>query len=1029
MRAKKTTTVKKTTAALFISVLAIALFALTVPLFAQANGAANDNRVEQYRPQLSYSPLNNWNNDPNGLLYVGDEGGGTYHMYYQYATTGNRWDAMHWGHAVSSDLVHWTEKDVAISPLWGYVPGSEVPTGPIFSGSAVYVSAAEAADKTNPKSKAYNGAGFYAIFTQPKTAEERDAEAETEGTFDQRQSIAYSADGDFFDHSTFREILPTANNFTATNDAGESESIGLKYPGDFRDPKVFFNEQLGKWIMTVGGGEIVQFVSENLLDWEYIGTTGFWGECPDLFPLGAPEDGDQTWVLLLSPEDKMQSHEFNGTTRLTHEYPNEYYVLGTCDQNGLFRAYEGETLRQFSFGIDSYAVQTFNDAPSGKRYGVSWAANWKTVDDYALAGAGGLRDCWNGGMTMVYELDLETVNGERMLTKNPVSGYESLRGEQLYGAASVTLGGNNPLEGISASVAEADITLFVADGVASTVTLTLAQSDYEQTLITYDTASQTLTVDRSKSSLAAQNTARYRVPYTALLAPEDGKVRIRAYLDWGSVSVYGGKGEVSANVAIFPSLHSRGMSLVSTGDAVTADVSVYALEGIWNNDEAAQAFDGFYLSAKDKSLHVGETLSVLACSPSAGFDANKVVYTTQDDTVGLTKNDDGSLTVRANKVGRATVTADYGAAKRTFNVTVYSGKTQSDVLFESVYAGKWVRDGGYTGSAGGDGFVYSNEKFTDFSVQTTVTARSDNAAAFGIVFAAGNNYHTYYCANYDYAAGQVKIWMSGGDTVAAAPLKLRRGDSAVYRLTVIAGDMTVEVNGVTVLETYHGAYESGYLGLNVFGGEFAFDGITVSPIYGADGTAGAEAGDTAFTLRNQTLKSYLTAQDYTVADGFVTLTDAYISSLEGGKSYEFMLMLEDGGKKTFTVRTHAALQIFDSYRVINNGSALTLALLLGQARLSGVTLDGEAVEYAFENDSLLISEAALNALADGDHEIRIITDRGSATFVFGFEFVSPPPVDNTGAIISVISAALLLCVVSAFAVYWLVFRKQKKTVD
>ena len=383
---------KKHLSAILLALCIAAITAVAFPVSAYAAETQTAPHFEQYRPQLSYTQNEHWNNDPNGLLYVPDASGtgGTYHMYYQYAVTGNRWDSMHWGHATSTDLIHWQEHDVAITPLWAndaaYIADKTVPTGPIFSGSAVYVS-------EKNKGRGYkNEAGFYAIFTQPKTAEERDAEAATEGTNDQRQTIAFSPDGESFAHSEFIEILKTADNLTV-GDGDDEQSIGLNNPGDFRDPKVFWSDDLNKWMMVVGGGEIVQFASDNLLDWQYVGTTGFWGECPDLFPLENPDNltgayGEQTWVLVMSPEDKPQSHEYNGTSRETHEYPNEYYVLGTCDENGLFSAYEGETPRQFSFGFDSYAAQTFNNAPDGRRIGVSWAANWKTVDEYAESGSG-----------------------------------------------------------------------------------------------------------------------------------------------------------------------------------------------------------------------------------------------------------------------------------------------------------------------------------------------------------------------------------------------------------------------------------------------------------------------------------------------------------------------------------------------------------------------------------------------------------------------------------------------------------------
>ncbi len=1021
--------IQKRITVVLLALAVAACIAAALPAMAFAAEVVASPHIEQYRPQLAYTQNEHWNNDPNGLLYVPNANGesGTYHMYYQYAVTGNRWDAMHWGHATSKDLVHWQEHGVAITPLWAgdesYLKDKTVPTGPIFSGSAVYVS-------EEHKSRGYkNKAGFYAVFTQPKTAEERDAEADAEGTTDQRQTVAYSPDGETFEHSEFREVLKTANNLTV-GEGDDKQNIGLKYPGDFRDPKVFWHEGLGKWMMTVGGGEIVQFVSDNLLDWDYVGTTGFWGECPDLFPLETPAGlrgayGEQTWVLVMSPEDKAQSHEYNGTTRETHEYPNEYYVLGTCNENGLFSAYDGETLRKFSFGLDSYAVQTFNNVPNGRRIGVSWAASWKTADDYAEKGSGGLRDNWNGGMTMLYELALEEINGELALTRNPVSEYSALRqGEPLYNNESVTVSEENILSGVSASLAEIDAVLDVSDTTATEVKLRLAVSEYEHTDILYDIQNQILTVYRGNSSLAASDTARYSVPYSAPLAPHDGKVRIHAYLDWGNLFVSGGKGEASANVAIFPSLYSNGMSLTSNGE-ITASVTVYALNGIWNNEDAKSRFDSFYISASEETIYVGDTLTVLACSPNPAFSLSDVTCAADGDVVSAEKRTDGSIAITALKTGNAVVTVKYNDKEKQIKVAVLSGEVDSDLEITNVYAGKWTRDKGFVGSASGDGFIYSEDKYTYFSLSATVTARSNGATAFGFMFAAGDNYHTYYCANYDYAAREVKLWMSGGESIATYPLALRRGEPVNYKVTVYNGEINIAVNGQTVIVANHGLYEGGHLGLNVYNGEFAFNDIRIASIYGAGESVRENVGDAAFTVRNLTDKTYLTADDYTVEGGVLSLASSYISSLVGGNKYDFTICFENGKTSAFTLYTYSAVQIYDSYRTLCNGDALTLAVSLGMANIKNVMIDGKDVEYVFENSALTIGGGIISALREGDHTVRIFTDSGAVDFVFGYKIVPPEPVDKTGMAISVIAIAAVGCVAIAFTAYWIAARKRK----
>jgi sucrose-6-phosphate hydrolase SacC (GH32 family) len=97
-----------------------------------ANTAANtgprlpaiDGYEESYRPQIHFSPPANWMNDPNGMVYYEGE----YHLFYQYYPDSTVWGPMHWGHAISTDLVRWQHLPVALAPD---------SVGLIFSGSAV----------------------------------------------------------------------------------------------------------------------------------------------------------------------------------------------------------------------------------------------------------------------------------------------------------------------------------------------------------------------------------------------------------------------------------------------------------------------------------------------------------------------------------------------------------------------------------------------------------------------------------------------------------------------------------------------------------------------------------------------------------------------------------------------------------------------------------------------------------------------------------------------------------------------------
>ena len=182
---------------------------------------------EQYRPQIHFSPKEKWTNDPNGMVYYN----GTYHLFFQYYPDSTVWRPMHWGHATSTDLIHWQQQPIALYPD---------SLGFIFSGSAVV-------DKNNTTGFGENGkVPLVAIFTHhdPKRAKA--------GKNDfQNQSLAYSLD----EGKTWINIRVI---------------LFWRNPGitDFRDPKVLWYEPEKKWVMTLATKDHITFYSSlNLKEW------------------------------------------------------------------------------------------------------------------------------------------------------------------------------------------------------------------------------------------------------------------------------------------------------------------------------------------------------------------------------------------------------------------------------------------------------------------------------------------------------------------------------------------------------------------------------------------------------------------------------------------------------------------------------------------------------------------------------------------------------------------------------------------
>ncbi len=218
-------------------------------VFSFADTLPDDTYAEPYRPQVRFSAARGWTNDPNGLIYAG----GRYHMFFQHNPAGTEWGNMHWGHAVSADLVHWDYDGDVLFP-------DEL--GTVYSGSAIL-------DERNVSGLGKNGIPpillYYTAAGKPFT-----------------QCLAYSADnGETFEKYTGNPII---GHIAAEN----------------RDPKVIWCDELGKYVMALylDGNEYLLLVSDNLINWDEHQRIILPNdaECPDFYPL--PLDGrERKWVF------------------------------------------------------------------------------------------------------------------------------------------------------------------------------------------------------------------------------------------------------------------------------------------------------------------------------------------------------------------------------------------------------------------------------------------------------------------------------------------------------------------------------------------------------------------------------------------------------------------------------------------------------------------------------------------------------------------------------------------------------------
>lgn len=917
------------------AILASTLFAGVV-LSANADAAGGD---ESYRNRIAYSAARGWNNDPNGLLYAD----GVYHMYYQYnydKTTGetaNGWGHMSWGHATSGDLVHWTEQPVALPE--GTAGDDGKTYGMMFSGSAVYDENNTSGLFETENGKVKEGQGIVAILTQPDDA-----------AGGQRQILAYSRDGgqSFAVHG---EIIG----------AGGDGGVG---DGEFRDPKVFWNEKLNKWLMVVGGGSVRMYSSENLKDWDYLGQTGYWGECPDLSRYEA--DGEEKYALIISPEDKAKSHAYNGTNRAETYYPAEYYAVGELDENGLFRS--TEKIRRLSEGIDSYAFQSFNGAPDGKVYGVSWAASWKTVGEYEK-----YRKTHNGGMTVVCELNLIKENGAYTLTRQPVENYEGLRKEVIKEYNGV-LNGNNALAGARANVTEVEAELDFTDSGATYAELNLRVSAAEKITVRYDVVGGELTLDRSKSSLLAENTALYAVPYSKSVPLDDGKLTLKILLDRAFVSVFANGGRASFFSAVFPSALSDGMQLVSDG-AVGVNAKVYAL----NEAYTAGNGGGLIVTTDKIDAVVGRTYSVIASSFGEDFDAAGVTFAVIEGDSAKVEYAGGTAFIKAVKSGFSKIEVSYGGEKREIAFHAYNNGFESNVSYGLRLGGySYITDGGLRFETGAsDAFLFSNTSGKDFIYTAEFTPERDGSQAGGLVFGLSGNLTDYWVATADIKDGKVKLWRSGIGDLKTADYAFNSPASVKLTLSVSGGVAKIFVNGGNVAALTHALtdYNGGAVGLNVYNADMAVNGVIFRNIAEADGELDL-GGYAVLKVVNVTDGSYrLQSGDYTFENGSLSINPAYLSTLENDTEYTFRVFtaLTDF---TVTVKTDFApstvAPIKDGYA---RNEALTLRVS-GGVEVYRVEIDGVQCDFTRDGDVITLSADCLAGLVKGGHVVKAYTAKG-----------------------------------------------------
>ena len=420
---------------------------------------------EKYRPVYHHTPAWGWMNDPNGMFYKD----GVWHLYFQYNPYGSQWENMTWGHSTSTDLIHWTFQGAPIeADAWGT----------IFSGSAVV-------DHNNTA-----GFGKGAVVAMYTSAGEN-----------QTQSIAYSNDN--------------GQNFTKY----DGNPVLTSNTPDYRDPHVFWNEDIKRWNMIMAEGQHMDiYSSADLKEWklesqfgaEYGNHGGVW-ECPDLMKMKVRGTDQYKWMLLCNINP---GGPFGGSAT--------QYFVGQFDGHKFTCESAPEVTKWMDYGKDHYATVTFDNAPDGRHVAMAWMSNWQYANQVPTMQ-------YRSANSVPRDLDLYEYQGQTYCGVTPSPELAAARPKK----ATKTL----------TEACEMVVTL------KGNATITLANDKGEQVVMTYDEKSRTFAMDRTKSGQK-----EFSDDFAALtVAPVHGKIsQLRLFIDRSSIEAFDADGKMAMTNLVFP---------------------------------------------------------------------------------------------------------------------------------------------------------------------------------------------------------------------------------------------------------------------------------------------------------------------------------------------------------------------------------------------------------------------------------------------------------------------------------------------
>jgi fructan beta-fructosidase len=484
--------------------------------------------TEKHRPKIHFTPEAHWMNDPNGMVYHHGE----YHLFYQHYPDSTVWGPMHWGHAVSSDLLHWKHLPIALYPD---------SLGMIFSGSAVV-------DEKNTSSLGtMENPPLVAIFTY------HNMEGEKAGRTDyQRQGIAYSLDN--------------GNTWKKYEKNPVLENQGTK---DFRDPKVFWYEPSKKWIMILAAFDHVEFYASNdLKDWdklsdfgrEYGSHGGVW-ECPDLFQLDVDGEKTKKWVMLLSINPGGPNGG-SGTQYFIGNFDGQKFVSETAKRDTLW----------LDYGADNYAGVTWSNIPvkDGRRIFLGWMSNWNYANVVPTSP-------WRSAMTIPRELKLKRINHHLYLQSVPV---DELNRAAMKAKTVLNIISNDTLD--LTDQTQYDLTLSRVSGIidASDFSFVLSNSLNERVVIGFELKANRFYINRGGAGKEHFSESFNAISYAPRISTSE-KVQFDFIIDVSSVEAFFDGGTTVLTNTFFPDQNLNELQVIAKPVLKIDSIKIEQLKSAW----------------------------------------------------------------------------------------------------------------------------------------------------------------------------------------------------------------------------------------------------------------------------------------------------------------------------------------------------------------------------------------------------------------------------------------------------------------